>query len=263
MLKFAANVSMMFAEVEFLDRFKLAADAGFKAVEFTFPYEFAANDVKQRLDDAKLELVLFNAPLGDAAAGERGFGAIPGQESRFLETIDQALQYARILGTPRMHVMAGITKGFDQAECLEVFKSNLTKIAPKFAELDVDILIEPINLRDNPGYFLSQIDAAIAIIEALSIDNVKLQFDFYHRQIMHGNILAGLEKALPYIGHLQIAGPPLRHEPDAGEVNFDPIFKYLNELPYQGWIGCEYNPANSTVTGLQWLRKLQDKGIAQ
>lgn len=254
MAKFAANLSMMFTEVDFPDRFARAATAGFKAVEFLFPYDYPPEDVAGWLRDNGLAMALFNMPPGDWNAGERGMAAIPGREDEFAAGVEIAIQYARATGVPHLHAMAGLTSGEDAPDSyMTTYKANLAAAADRLAPEGRDVLIEPINTRDMPGYFLNHTDAAINIIESLGKPNLKLQFDIYHRQIMDGDVVKALERSMRYIGHIQIAGTPGRHEPSEGELNYPYIFEQLDALGYKGWIGCEYIPRGQTEDGLGWL----------
>jgi hydroxypyruvate isomerase len=255
MPKFAANLSMMFQELPFLDRFQAAAAAGFRAVEFLFPYDYEADEIAKRLRASDLENVLFNMPPGDWESAERGIAALPGRRDEFRQGVATAIEYAQVLGTPRLHVMAGLLPpGADFEEHRAVFIDNLRYAANECKALDMDILIEPINQRDMPGYLLSRQSEAHAIREAVGVSNLKVQMDLYHAQIMEGDIATTLKKYLPQIGHIQIAGVPERHEPDTGEVNYPYLFTLLDELGYGGWVGCEYRPAQGTVDGLGWLQ---------
>jgi hydroxypyruvate isomerase len=261
MPKFAANLSMMFQEVPFLDRFAAAAEAGFQAVEFLFPYEFEAPEIAERLRESKLENVLFNLPPGNFAAGERGVACLPGREAEFRDYVDKALAYAAVLGTRRLHAMAGIVPaGTERSACQSTFIRNLGYAAGKAGEQGITLLIEPINTRDIPGYFLNTQAQAYAIRHVVGAENLKMQMDCYHMQIVEGDLSTRFRQYLPYCGHIQIAGVPERHEPDRGEVNYTHIFGLLDELGYTGWIGCEYRPAGNTVDGLGWLKPF---GIAR
>ena len=244
----AANLSMMFTEHAFLDRFRAARSAGFVAVEYLFPYDFEPTAVKAALDEVGLQQALFNAPPGDWEAGERGMASIPGREQEFRDTIGKALEYASILKPDAVHVMAGIATG-DTARTTYI--DNLRWAAKQAG--DQKLVIEPINSRDMPGYFLSGSDQAVDIIEAVGDPNLQLQFDLYHMQIMEGDLTRRMERLMPFIGHIQIAGVPDRHEPDVGELNFPHLFETLDRLGYSGWIGCEYRPAGATVDGLGWF----------
>jgi 2-dehydrotetronate isomerase len=252
--KFAANLSMMFNEVPFLQRFDAAAQAGFKAVEFLFPYEHAAADIAQRLHATGLQNVLFNLPPGDWAAGERGIASLPGREAEFRAGVTHALDYAQALGTPRLHVMAGLLPaGADVTLHRAVYIDNLRHACEAAAAHGITILIEPINTRDMPGYLLNTQADAHAIREEVGAANLKVQMDFYHVQIMEGDIAMKLHRYLPHVGHIQIAGVPERHEPDSGEVNHVWLLRLLDQLGYDGWVGCEYRPANGTVEGMRWM----------
>lgn len=248
MPRFAANLSMMFNEVPFLDRFAAARAAGFAGVEFLFPYAHPADAVKAALDGAGLSMALFNAPPGDWDAGDRGMAAIPGREAEFRETFAMALDYAATLGPHRLHIMAGIVDG-DAARATYV--DNLRWAADAAAAQR--LVIEPINSRDMPGYFLNTTTQGAAIIEEVGAANLQLQFDLYHAQIMEGDLTRRLERLMPITGHIQIAGVPDRHEPDMGEVNFPHLFETLDRLGYSGWVGCEYRPAGQTEDGLGWF----------
>jgi 2-dehydrotetronate isomerase len=262
MPRFAANLSMLYNDMGFLDRFAAAAGDGFRAVEYLFPYAFAADELAARLKVHGLQQVLFNAPPGDWDAGERGLACLPGREAEFREGIDQALAYAKALGCPRIHVMAGLVPASVSRELAQAtYVANLRHAATEAAKVDVDILIEPINGRDMPGFFLSRQDQAHALIGEIGAANVKVQMDLYHAQIVEGDLAMKIRQHLPTgrVGHLQIAGVPERHEPDLGEVNYNYLFKLLDELGYGGWVGCEYRPArgaapHATSPGLGWLQ---------
>ncbi len=255
MPKFAANLSMMFNEVPFPARFAAAAAAGFKGVEFLFPYELPAREVARLLADARLDNALFNLPPGDWAAGERGLASLPGREADFRASVEVAIEYALALGTPTLHAMCGLVPaGADHAAHRAVYVANLRHAARELARHDRTLVIEPINPRDMPGYFLSRQDDAHAIREAVGEPNLKVQMDLYHAQIVEGDLAVKLKRHLADIGHVQIAGVPDRHEPDEGEVNYRYLFRLLDELGYRGWVGCEYRPRGRTEDGLGWLR---------
>jgi hydroxypyruvate isomerase len=257
MPKFAANLSMMFNEVPFPERFAAAAKAGFKAVEFLFPYDHTPKEVAQWLKENKLENVLFNLPPGDWAAGERGMAALPGREEEFRASVARALEYTQALGTQRVHVMAGLVpEGADRNRCREIYIDNLRYAAREAAKHGRAVLIEPINTRDIPGYFLNTQAAGHAICEAVGESNLKVQMDFYHAQIVEGDLAMTFKKYFAGIGHIQIAGVPSRHEPDDGEVNYGYLFRLLDETGYDGWVGCEYRPRGRTEDGLGWLKNL-------
>jgi hydroxypyruvate isomerase len=257
MPKFAANLSMMFNEGAFLDRFAMAAEAGFNAVEFLFPYDFAPGDIRQRLQDHQLTQALFNMPPGNWEAGERGLAAVPGREADFQRAIEKAIPYIEATGVGRIHAMAGIVPDDQRAPARETYLQNLSWAAQQLAPLNIDVLIEPINnVRDIPGFFLNRTDDAAVIIAEVNQSNLKLQFDIYHCQIMEGDVAKRLEKHFPITAHIQIAGVPERHEPNIGELNYPYLFAKLDELGYDGYVGCEYRPRAGTVEGLSWLKSL-------
>lgn len=255
MPRFAANLTLLYQEVPFLERFREAASDGFRGVECLFPYEYPAHALRAHLDEHGLAQVLFNAPPGDWHAGERGLAALPGRESQFGDSIELALDYADALGCRHVHVMAGIPDASHSRErCREVFIANLAQAAARAAARGVTLLIEPINPRDMPGYFLTHQDQAHAIRTAIGAPNVKVQFDAYHCQIVEGDLAVKLRQSIAHIGHVQVAGVPARHEPDTGEVNYPFLFGLLDELGYTGWVGCEYRPQGATRAGLGWLK---------
>lgn len=259
MPRFAANLSMMFNEVPFLDRFALAAKAGFRGVEFLFPYEHPAAEIAARLKDNGLQQVLFNAPAGDFAKGERGMAAIPGKQAAFRDSIKLALEYAATLACPRLHIMAGLKpEGVVHDTLTAVYGANLAYAAEECARLGVKPIIEPINHRDIPGFFLNTTDQAAAIIAAIGPEKLGLQFDLYHCQITEGDVVKRVEKHLPLIAHMQVADTPGRHEPGTGEVNWPFVFKTIDALGFRGWIGCEYRPAGETLAGLSWFAPYKD-----
>ena len=259
MPRFAANLTMMYTEHAFIDRFAAAAQDGFKGVEFLFPYEFPAEVLRQQLADSGLQQALFNAPPGDWAAGERGIASLPGREDEFKRSIDTALEYARVLGNTKLHVMAGLIRPEqDRARHRALYLDNLAYAARVAEAQGVTVVIEPINTRDIPGFFLNRQDDAQAICAEVGADNLQVQFDLYHCQIMEGDLAVKLRHDMlrPHggIGHIQIAGVPERHEPDLGEINYPYLFELIDSLGYQGWIGCEYRPRAGTSAGLGWLK---------
>jgi hydroxypyruvate isomerase len=257
MPRFAANLSMMYPEHAFLDRFAAAAADGFAAVEYLFPYEWPPDRLAAKLSECRLQQVLFNAAQGDFAAGERGIAALPGREDEFRAAIDRGLDYAAVLSCPRVHVMAGLAKSPESRAAMgATYVANLAWAAERAAAAGVDVLIEPINTRDIPGYFLNRQDEAHAIVAAVGAPNLKVQMDLYHCQIVEGDVATKLRTYLPTgrVGHLQIAGVPERHEPDVGEVNYAYLFEVVDALGWDGWIGCEYRPKAATSAGLGWLR---------
>lgn len=252
MPRFAANLSMMFQEHEFLDRFAAAAAAGFKGVEFLFPYDFSEAEVRTAAENAGVEIALFNLPPGDWEKSERGLAAMPGREADFEAALDKAIRYAKALDCKRLHMMAGIPgKGADPDECRATYVRNLKHAVPKLADAGVIGLIEPINTRDIPGYFINYQQDSHNVLADVDADNLMVQMDFYHVQIMEGDIAMRFQKHQAGVGHIQIAGSPGRHEPDIGEINHPYLFNMLDELGYEGWIGCEYRPAGATLEGLK------------
>jgi hydroxypyruvate isomerase len=255
MPRLAANLTMMYTEHPFLDRYAAAARDGFSGVEFLFPYEFAAAELKSRLEEHGLTQALFNAPPGDWAAGERGIASLPGREGEFERGFDQALEYAAALGNRSLHVMAGLIRPEqDRAAHREAYLKNLAAAARAAASAGITVVIEPINTRDIPGFFLNRQDEAQAVCAEVGAANLKVQFDIYHCQIVEGDIAMKLQRDMAGIGHIQIAGVPDRHEPDLGELNYPYLFERIDALGYAGWIGCEYRPKAGTSAGLGWAR---------
>jgi len=256
MPKFAANLTMMYNEFEFLDRFAAATSDGFEGIEFLFPYSFLASEIKMRLVDNGLALALFNAPPGDWADGERGIAALPGRETEFRRGIERALGYASMLGNNRLHVMAGlVSRDSDRARHRDVYLQNLAYAAGQAAQHGITITIEPINTRDMPGYFLTHQQEAHAICAEVGASNLKVQFDLYHCQVMEGDLAHAMRRDIANIAHMQIAGVPDRHEPDDGEIHYPYLFHLMDELRYDGWVGCEYRPKAGTSEGLGWLKQ--------
>ena len=254
MPRFAANLSMMFNEVPFPQRFAAAAAAGFKGVEFLFPYDHTPAEVAGWLQENHLENALFNMPPGDWASGERGIAALPGREDEFRAGVARAIEYAKALGTKRVHMMAGlIPAGADIDSHRKLYLANLRHAARECAQAGIEVMLEPINGRDMPGYFLQTQDQAHALRKECGEPNVKVQFDFYHAQIMEGDLAMTLRRCFDGVGHVQIASVPTRNEPDDGEVNYPYLYKLLDELGYSGWVGCEYRPRGRTEDGLGWL----------
>lgn len=251
MPRFAANLTLMFTELPFLDRFAAAARAGFAAVEFLFPYDHPAAEVGERLRRHGLRQALFNLPPGDWAAGERGLGALPERQAEMRAGFEAALPYIRETGTPCVHLMAGKTDG--SARHVAAFRDAVAWTAGRLAELGVTLVLEPLNTRDNPGYHLVDFDAAAALIGELGLANLKLQFDLYHCQILHGDVTRRLEALMPIVGHIQVASVPSRHEPDGEELNFPYLFDLVDRLGYAGYVGCEYRPRRDTLAGLGWF----------
>ena len=255
MPKFAANLSMMFSEAPFLDRFAAARDAGFQAVEYLFPYDYEPDAVAAKLRENRLENVLFNMPPGNWAAGERGIASIPGREEEFRAGVRKALDYAERLGVKRLHAMAGIPPAeASPASCRATLIENLKYAAAELAPRGITLLLEAINTRDIPGFFVTTQADSFAICSAVNAPNLKMQMDCYHMQVMEGDLAKKLKHYAPHCGHIQIAGAPERNEPDTGEVRYGYIFRLLDDMGYQGWVGCEYRPAGATVAGLGWFQ---------
>ncbi len=244
---------MMFTELPFLDRFAAARDAGFDAVEYLFPYEHAPEEIASRLERHELTQALFNLPPGDWAKGERGIGAIPGREQEFRESISMALRFADATGVKRLHMMAGLAS-LDDPSSMATYRANIAYAAEMLSQKGIDLLLEPINGRNMPGYALNSFDRAVSIINELSLSNLKLQFDIYHCQIIHGDVTMRLSANIPMIAHVQIASIPSRHEPDMEELNYPFLFDELDRLGYSNFVGCEYNPRAKTNDGLKWFQ---------
>ena len=257
MPKFAANLSMMFTEVQFPDRFAAAAEAGFRGVEFLFPYEHRPETLAELLRKHRLETVLFNLPPGDWAAGERGIACIPGREEEFRSGVAKALTYAAAMGVVRLHAMAGIAPAnVDRAAAKATLIANLRYAAERCAATGITLLLEAINNRDMPGFFVNTQAESYEICAAVNAPNLKMQLDCYHMQVMEGDLAIKLRRYASHCGHVQIAGAPERHEPDTGEIRYEYLFALLDEIGYDGWVGCEYRPAGKTLDGLGWFRRL-------
>ncbi len=257
MPRFAANLSMLFTEVPFLDRFERAARAGFEAVEFLFPYAHTAQEIKQRLDATGLQIVLHNLPAGDWDAGERGIACHPDRVEEFRDGVERAIGYAQALGVPQLNCLAGkAPAGVDAATRRRTFVSNLRHAAARLGDAGLRLLIEPINPFDIPGFVLNRTDDAIAILDEVGAPNAFVQYDIYHAQRTEGELAATLQKHLPRIAHVQLADNPGRNEPGTGEINYPYLFEHLDRIGYQGWVGCEYKPAQGTEAGLGWLKNL-------
>lgn len=253
MPRFAANLSMMFNEVPFLDRFAAARQAGFEGVEFLFPYEYPAAELRARLRGEGLSQALFNMPPGDWASGERGLASLPGRQSEFREAVKKALDYAAALDCRLIHCMAGIPAAdVHPVTAASLYAANLAWATEQAAPAGVKLVIEPINHRDMPGYHLNTQAQGAAVVEAIGRDRLGLQFDVYHVQVTEGDITKRMEKFMPVIAHMQIADVPARNEPGTGEIGWSYVFRRMDELGYQGWVGCEYRPAGDTVAGLGW-----------
>lgn len=257
MPRFAANLSFLFNERPFLERFGAAAAAGFEAVEYLFPYEHPAETLAGLLKQHGLQQVLFNLPPGDWAKGERGLAALAGREREFEQGVTMALDYAKALACPRVHAMAGVLPaGADLAKAETTYLGNLKQAAAEAGRRGLVLVIEPINGRDIPGFYLQTTRHAEKAIEAVGSPHLKLQLDLYHCQIMEGDLTRRIERFFPLIEHVQIASVPERHEPDEGEVAYAPLFRLFDRLGYRGWIGCEYRPRGKTEDGLGWMKSL-------
>ncbi len=255
MPRFAANLTMLFNEVGFLDRFAAAAEAGFKGVEYLFPYAYPKEELVERLRAHGLTQALHNLPAGDWDAGDRGIGCHPDRIGEFQEGVGRAVDYASALGCPRVNCLAGIApEGADPGVLRETFVANLKFAADALASAGITLLIEAINTRDIPGFYLCRTDQALAIIDEADAPNLALQYDVYHMQIMEGDLAPTIERHLDRIGHIQISDTPGRHEPGTGEINYPFLFDHLDRLGYDGWVGCEYKPAAATADGLGWVR---------
>ena len=267
MPRFAANLSMMYPELDFLDRFEAAARDGFQAVEFLFPYAYEPRELAARLKANGLQQVLFNMPPGGWDQGERGMACLPGREAEFREGVAKALAYAQALECPRLHVMAGLVPAGTPRESLRAtYVANLRHAAAEAAKEGVDVLMEPINTRDIPGFFLNRQDDAHQLAAEIAAPNAKVQMDLYHCQIVEGDVAMKIRQYLPTgrVGHFQVAGVPQRHEPDIGEMNYDYLFEVIDEVSaecgWSGWVGCEYRPRlgsqpGGTSQGLGWLQR--------
>lgn len=257
MPRFAANLTMLFNEVPFLDRFECAAREGFEAVEFLFPYDFAVADIRSRLDRHGLQLVLHNLPAGDWSAGERGIACHPDRVDEFRAGVARAIDYARALGVPQLNCLAGkAPAGVDDATLRRTLVDNLRFAAAELARAGLRLLVEPINTFDIPGFYLSRTPQALAILDEVGADNAFLQYDLYHAQRMEGELAATAQAHLARIGHVQIADNPGRHEPGTGEINYAFLLAHLDRIGYAGWIGCEYKPATTTQAGLDWIQRI-------
>ena len=252
---FCANLTMMFTEVPFMDRFALAAKAGFRGVEFLFPYDFGAQDIAAQLSALSLSQVLHNLPAGDWAAGERGIAILPDRVNEFREGVEKAIAYAKALGCPQVNCLVGIKPASADPEALQAtLVSNLAYAAAKLKAHGIRLLIEPINTMDIPGFYLNTTQQALDIIAATGSDNIFVQYDIYHMQIMEGDLARTIERNLKQIAHVQLADNPGRHEPGTGEINYPFLFAHLDRIGYRGWVGCEYKPATTTEAGLGWMK---------
>ena len=257
MPQFAANLTMLFNEAPFIERFDLAGKAGFKAVEFLFPYAFSAEELKSRLSKNQLQLVLHNLPAGDWDAGERGIACHPNRVDEFRAGVTKAIEYAKILGVGQLNCLAGkVPEGVKLESVRATFVENLRYAASELKKANLRLLIEPINTFDIPGFYLSRTAQAIEIMDEVGADNLYLQYDIYHAQRMEGELAHSIQKYLSRIAHIQLADNPGRNEPGTGEINYRYLFSFLDRIGYKGWIGCEYKPASTTEAGLGWINEL-------
>ena len=255
MPKFAANLTMLFNELDFLERFKAAAQAGFKGVEYLFPYPYPKQQLAECLRTHGLTQILHNLPAGDWAKGERGIACLPNRVAEFQDGVGKAIEYAADLECKQVNCLAGITPpGVAPEKVRETFVDNLKFAAKKLKDAGIRLLIEPCNSRDIPGFYLNRSQQALAIIEEAGSDNLALQYDIYHMQIMEGDLAPTIQRNLSKIGHMQLADNPGRNEPGTGEINYPFLFQFIDKLGYGGWIGCEYKPAKATVDGLGWIK---------
>jgi len=255
MPKLNANLSMMFNEVGFIDRFAAAAKAGFKGVEFLFPYDHDKNQLAEVAKKNNLQVILFNMPPGDWDAGERGMACDPSRVGAFQEGVGKAIEYAKTLDCKQIHCMAGLRpRGVNDEKLRETYLSNLQFAGKELAKHGLTVLIEAINTRDIPGFYLNYSRQAFDIMHYANVPNLRFQYDIYHMQIMEGDLAPTIEKNLAKIGHMQLADTPGRHEPGTGEINYPFLFQHIDKLGYQGWIGCEYRPAGATEAGLGWVK---------
>ena len=255
MPKFCANLTMLYTEVDFLDRFQAAANSGFKGVEYLFPYPYSKEQLAERLDQYDLKQILHNLPAGDWAKGERGIACLPDRVGEFQDGVGRAIDYAKALGCPQVNCLAGIApKNVTPEKLRETFVANLRFAADKLKAAGIRLLIEAINTRDIPGFYLNRTQQAVDIIEEVGSDNLWVQYDIYHMQIMEGDLAPTIERHFKRIAHLQLADNPGRNEPGTGEINYPFLFGFVDRLGYNGWIGCEYKPKTTTLEGLGWIK---------
>ncbi|PVZ79442.1 hydroxypyruvate isomerase [Serratia sp. S1B] len=256
MPKFAANLSMLFTEYPFMARFAAAKKAGFDGVEYLFPYDFPAQEIAQELEKHQLTQVLFNLPAGDWGQGERGIACLPERVEEFRSGVEKAIVYAKALGCRKVNCLAGKKpEGLSVEQANSTLINNLTYAANRLAEQGIELVLEAINTRDIPDFFVNNSKQAVELIKQVGRSNLRYQYDIYHMQIMEGDLAKTIERYFPFIGHLQLADNPGRHEPGTGEINYPFLFKFIDAQGYDGWIGCEYVPANGTEAGLGWMNK--------
>ena len=262
MPKFAANLTIMFNEVDFLDRFPHAATAGFPGVEYLFPYSYDKNQLVELLQQHHLTQVLHNLPAGDWAKGDRGIGCLPDRVGEFQDGVGSAIDYATALDCKQVNCLVGVAPADVPDEKLRAtLVTNLRFAADALRQAGVKLLIEPINTRDIPGFYLRHTQQALDIIEEVGSNNLYVQYDIYHMQVMEGDLAMTIEKNLPQIAHIQLADNPGRHEPGTGEIDYDFLFAFLDRIGYSGWIGCEYKPATTTDAGLSWYARYRDADL--
>ena len=254
MTKFSANLTMMFTEVDFLERFEKAAKNGFDAVEYMFPYDWPAEQLQECLQRHTLQQILFNLPVDEWGSGGRGIACIPGREQEFQENVGRAVDYATVLGCSRLNVLAGLTPdGEDPDQVRKTLVDNLRYAADELAKKNINLLVEALNSRDVPGFHLVGSRESVELMDEVNRPNLKFQYDIYHMQRMEGELINTVTGLIDRIGHIQLADNPGRHEPGTGEINFTNLFKAIDRAGYEGWIGCEYIPATETEAGLGWL----------
>ncbi len=261
MLKFCANLTWMFNEVGFLERFERASRAGFNGIEYLSPFEWKKEEIAEKLEKLGLEQVLFNLPSGNWSAGERGVACLPGRETEFQEGVGLAIEYAKALKCPRLNCLVGITpKGVPKEKASQTLVDNLRFAATALGKEGIRLLVEPINNQDMPGFYLIHTQDTIELIKGINHANLWLQYDIYHMQVMEGNLTRTIQENLARIGHIQLGDVPGRHEPGTGEINFTNLLRFIDEAGYGGWIGCEYRPAGVTEDGLAWVKPYLEKG---
>jgi len=253
MPRLAANLSMLFPELEFLERFAAARGAGFRYVEYQFPYAHAPQEIARHAHAAGVQVVLHNLPAGDMARGERGIACLPGREREFGDSVERAIEYAKVVGCPRLNCLAGLAPR--SRPHFDVLVANVRAAARRLGEVGIELVIEPINTRSVPGFFLTTSAQAIDVLNAAGEGNARLQYDVFHMQVMQGDLAHTIERLLARIGHIQIADVPDRHEPGSGEINFQFLLRHLDAIGYSGWVGCEYNPSGDTLEGLKWAKQ--------
>jgi hydroxypyruvate isomerase len=255
MPKLAANLSLLFPQLDFLDRFAAAAGAGFRYVEYQLPYAWPARAIAERAHAAGIEVALHNVPAGDAAKGDRGIACHPERTSEFREGVDRAIEYAKLVRCPRLNCLAGVVPAdASRARHFDTLVENVKYAAARLKTAGIQLMIEPVNTRTVPGFFLTGSRQAIEVLDAAGSDNAYLQYDIFHMQIMEGDLARTIERLLARIGHMQLADVPDRHEPGTGEINFDFLLGHIDRTGYAGWIGCEYNPSGDTIEGLSWAK---------